>query len=75
MHAIVWNRYGGPDTLSVETLDKPEPKPGEVRIRLDATTVSAGDGEMRSLKLRFPRTWPCRLPLPCHLEGWRRSSI
>ena len=52
MKAIVWTKYGPPDVLQLREVEKPEPKEDEVLIRIFATTVTAGDCELRSLK--FP---------------------
>ncbi len=43
MKAAVSARYGSPDVLEVREVPKPEPKAGEVLIRVYATTVSRTD--------------------------------
>src|SRR5690349_16741689 len=40
MKAIVIRHYGPPDVLQYETLPDPEPRLGEVRIRVHAATVN-----------------------------------
>jgi len=40
---IVVTHYGGPDTLQVVEEELPEPKPGEVRVRVLAAGVSLPD--------------------------------
>src|SRR6476659_496635 len=40
MKAIVMHRYGPPDVLEYETVLDPEPRAGEIRIRVHAATVN-----------------------------------
>ncbi len=40
MKAIVIHRYGPPDVLSYETVPDPQPREGEIRIRIHAATVN-----------------------------------
>ena len=61
MKAIVWTKYGPPDVLQLKEVEKPAPKDNEVLIRVRATTVTAGDSEMRRLKFPFLFRLPLRI--------------
>lgn len=60
MRAVVWTAYGPPDVLQLQEIPKPIPKDGEVLIRVHATTVTAGDCELRSLNLPLMLSLPMR---------------
>ena len=61
MKAAIWTKYGSPETLQVEEIDKPVPKDNEVLIKIKSATVTAGDCELRDLTLPYLYRLPMRL--------------
>ncbi|MDA3928313.1 MAG: NAD(P)-dependent alcohol dehydrogenase [Prolixibacteraceae bacterium] len=47
MKAIVYTKYGGPDVLNFQQIEKPVPGSEEFLIRVNATTATAAEGMMR----------------------------
>ena len=45
VRAAVYDRYGGPDVLRVEDVPLPWPAPGQVRVKIAATSVNLSDWE------------------------------
>lgn len=61
MRAMVCKRYGPPEVLELQQLDMPVPKTGEILIKVHASTVTAGDCEIRSFKFPVLLWIPLRL--------------
>ena len=60
MKAVVLHKYGGPSELKWEDFEDPTAGPGEVLVRLAATSINPVDYKMRSgaAKERFPVEFP-----------------
>jgi len=61
MKAMVWTKFGPPDVLQLQEVAKPTPKEHEVLIRIYATTATAADCELRSLKVPIAFRLPLRI--------------
>jgi NADPH:quinone reductase-like Zn-dependent oxidoreductase len=62
MKAVTYSRYGPPEVLRLDDMLRPEPKDGEVLIRVKAAEVTKADCEMRSFKFAVKWFWlPLRL--------------
>jgi NADPH:quinone reductase-like Zn-dependent oxidoreductase len=61
MRAVVYDRYGPPEVLRLEDVERPVPRDDEVLVRIHATSVNRSDSGWRSAKPWFAR----------YFTGWR----
>jgi len=55
MRAVVYDRYGAPDVLRLEDVERPVPKEDEVLVKIHATTVNRTDCGLRSAEYFISR--------------------
>jgi NADPH:quinone reductase-like Zn-dependent oxidoreductase len=65
MRAALHTAFGGPETIELTELPKPEPGPGELLERVLATEISSGDARVRAFNVPAPFRIPARFML-----GW-----
>lgn len=68
MHAITQRSFGGPEVLEVTDIDRPEPLPSEVLVRIHAAAVNPVDAMTRSGVLPL-------LGDPPFILGWDVSGV
>ncbi|MEZ5489405.1 MAG: NAD(P)-dependent alcohol dehydrogenase [Gammaproteobacteria bacterium] len=61
MKAVIWTRYGPPESLVVRNQDKPRPRAGQVLIRNAVANIFAGDAELRRFQINGLFWLPVRL--------------
>jgi NADPH:quinone reductase-like Zn-dependent oxidoreductase len=62
MKAVVYERYGSPDMLRIDEVDKPTPRDAEVLIRAHAVSVNGSDWEVLRGKPLYARVGGLRKP-------------
>ncbi|WP_299881010.1 NAD(P)-dependent alcohol dehydrogenase [uncultured Cocleimonas sp.] len=61
MKAIAWTKYGSAEVLKVIETSKPVPKTGEVLVKIQSSTVTAGDVRLRACRVPIGFWLPTRL--------------
>jgi NADPH:quinone reductase-like Zn-dependent oxidoreductase len=61
MRAAVAARYGGPEVVTVATVARPQPRRGEVLVRVHAAAVTSADARIRAGRFPPGFTVPARL--------------
>ena len=71
MKAVVTTKYGPPDVLQLQEVEKPTPKVDEVLIKIHATTVTSSDCNVRNLTF-----CPTLFLLPMRMQfGLRKPKV
>lgn len=73
MRAAICAAYGGPETVAVREVPKPEPRAGEILIRMRAACVTSGDARVRAAN--FPSGFAPLARLALGLRGPRRAVL
>ena len=77
MKAVVYTKYGAPDVLHLEEIEKPVPQDNEILVKIRATTVNYGDLLARNFSSISLREFnmPTPLWLPVRLSfGWSKPK-
>jgi len=69
MKAIGIEQYGGPEVLIRKDIEVPQPKEGEVLVKVRCAGINFMDIHTRQGKYQTSRTYPVRLPCTLGMEG------
>jgi NADPH2:quinone reductase len=69
MKAITIDRYGGPEVTHLGEIDVPEPRGGEVLVKVAWAGINFMDIHTRQGKYAASKTYPVKLPCTLGMEG------
>jgi NADPH:quinone reductase-like Zn-dependent oxidoreductase len=75
MRAVVHDRYGPPDVLRLEEVERPVPKDDEVLVKVHATTVTRSDTGLRSANYFFARAFTGLLRPKRKIAGMELAGV
>src|SRR6202790_2843263 len=75
MRAVVYDRYGPPDVLRIEDVERPVPKEDEVLVKVCATTVTRAEVHTREAKRSSGRAMMVLSRLISGLRGPRQRIL
>ena len=64
MKAVQLHAFGGPEVLRYEDAPKPQPKPGEVLVRVHAVGINPPDWYLREGYKMLPAEWQPKVNFP-----------
>ena len=73
MSAALVTRYGSPDVVRIGAVPRPAPGPGDLLVRVRATTVSSGDSRVRSITV--PAGFQLLMRLVLGIRGPRQPVL
>lgn len=75
MRAVVHHRYGPPEVLRIEEVERPVPNDDEVLVRVRATTVTRTDCGLRSAEYWFTRVFTGLLRPKRKIAGMELAGV
>ncbi|MDP1850984.1 MAG: NAD(P)-dependent alcohol dehydrogenase [Candidatus Planktophila sp.] len=75
MRAVVFRKYGNPDVLHLEEVERPLPKENEVLIKVHATTITRSDTGLRSSEYFFSRVFTGLLRPKRSISGMEFAGV
>ncbi len=63
MKAVVWTKYGPPDVLKLQDVERPIPKDDEVLVKVHASSINSWDWELLNGRAHFTSGGSFETPL------------